>query len=157
MPLPPPKDLEIRHDVKGGSPRTPSGGVKVAEYQEYVQTTNDVGYVNKLLLAATTGLAGLFCGAMLAWWTAFQGKGISQREMQDYVTNYYTAERRAVVEHTSVQDEKLGILSGKTDKMSENQSEMKVNQKETERDISEIREKMKLTANYLEEQAKPKK
>ncbi len=153
---PPLRDLTPRGDVKGGSPRTPSAPIPVREYQEYVATNGNEA-VNKLLLASCTGLAGLFIGSMLAWWTALQGKGVTQKEMQDYIIQYFSTERRVIAEHTSQQDGYIGQLQGKQEKIVQDLAECKSAQKEHDRDITEIREKMKLAANYLEEQQKVKK
>ncbi len=68
-------------DVKGGA-RTPSG-IPVREYEQYTDTNG-----NGVWKAIATGLGGLVCGLLLAWFTAFQGKGVNQKEMQEYVDKY---------------------------------------------------------------------
>jgi hypothetical protein len=150
------RDLSPRGDVKGGSPRTPSVGIPRQEYEQYV-ATNGSDAVNKLLLATCTGLAGLFIGTMIAWWSALQGKGVTQKEMQDYIIQYFSTERRVIAEHTSQQDGYIGQLQGKQDKIVQDLAECKLGQKEHDRDLIEIRDKLKLTTNYLEEQQKVKK
>ncbi len=147
------KDLPPKGDVRGGSPRTPTAGIPVSEYQAYVAPTNGHG----VWRALACGLAGLNIALLLAWWTAFQAKGISQKDMQEYVSSYYTTEKRVIAEHTSRQDENIGSLMGKQEKLFEYVAEMKSNQKDHDRDITEIKAKLKLTGDYLEEQLKVKK
>ena len=146
------RDLVPRGDVKGGSPRTPSGGIPVAEYQQYV-----MGNGNGVWRAIASGLAGMCLGLLAAWFTALQGKGVTQKDMQEYIIGYYATERRVIAEHTSQQDGYIGILQGKQEKLFDAVSEIKSNEKEHDRDIIEIKEKLKLAANYLEEQQKAKK
>lgn len=144
--------MEDYRDVKGGSPRTPPG-LPVRDYQEYAASSNG----NGVWKAVATGLGGLVAGLLVAWFTAFQGKGVSNKEMQEYIIQYYSTERRVIAEHTSQQDGYIGILQGKQEKLFERLATFEVNQKEHDRDITEIREKLKLAANYLEEQQKVKK
>ncbi len=147
------KDLPPRGDVKGGSPRTPTAGIPVSEYQQFVTHTNGHG----VWRAIACGEAGIIITLFLAWWTAFQSKGISQKDMQEYVSSYYTTEKRVIAEHTSRQDENIGSLMGKQEKLFETIGEIKSNQKDHDRDITEIKAKLKLTGDYLEEQLKVKK
>jgi hypothetical protein len=150
------RDLTPYGDVKGGSPRTPSGGIPVQEYQQYAMG-NGNGNGNGVWKSVACGCAGLMVGLLLAWFTALQGKGVTQKEMQEYIIAYYATEKRVISEHTSQQDTYIGILQGKQEKIIQDLSECKVSQKEHDRDITEIREKLKLAANYLEEQQKVKK
>ncbi len=155
MAIPPLRDLSPKGDVKGGSPRTPSGGVRVAEYQQFVESGNESAIWFWRTVA--TGSMSLLVGMTIAWWSALQGKGITEKDMQEFVTQFFGSERRIISEHTSQQDGYIGVLQGKQDKTSELISEIKSTQRDHDKDLTEIREKLKLTANYLEEQQKVKK
>ena len=55
----------------------------MVDYQAY---TNGNG--NGVWKAIATGLGGLVVGLLLAWFTAFSGKGVTTGELQQYVERY---------------------------------------------------------------------
>jgi hypothetical protein len=125
--------------------------MRVSEYQETYPPDN---FLNKLLLATTTGLAGALCGTILAYLAAKDNKGVSQRDMQEYVISHDDSEKRANVEHTTHQDEQIGELKGAQKKNSDNLSDLKYKVEGHDRDITEIRSdlktKMGIAADIIE-------
>lgn len=150
----PPRDLEPRYDVKGGSPRTPSGGVPVREYQDYVVTN---GYGNGVWKTLAGSAGGLWIMSLLAWWTAFQSKGVTQKELQEYVDRWSQSKEAIVATQQANQDRDIGTLMGKGERIIDrmNVSEGKIN--ELEHGQIEFKTKLDLVANYLEEERKAKK
>ncbi len=156
--MPPLRDLQPRGDVKGGSPRTPSGGIPVAQYQEYVNTNG-----SDVWKQITTGLGGLLIGLFLAWWTALGKQGISQKELQEYEDKFspYVQERALLAEHNSLQDSQIGKLQGV-----QQQYDTRLNGHDTklhddERDFTEFKtateKNNKYWSDWVEEQRKAKK
>jgi hypothetical protein len=157
MPLQPPRDLEPRYDVKGGSPRTPSGGVRVAEYQQYANpSTGDYHGFWRTVAVASWGLMG---GLLLAWFTALQSKGVTHQELQDYEEKYspYIQQREIIAKDNRNQDTQIGALQAiqnhNVDKL--NSYEGKFH--DVERDVIDLQAKVKLFADYVEAQRIPKK
>ncbi len=154
MPL---RDLEPRGDVKGGSPRTPSVGIPVREYQEYVNTGSDVWK------QITTGLGGLLIGLFLAWWTALGKQGISQKELQEYEDKFspYVQERALLAEHNASQDTQIGILQGVDRQNEKRLTEHDIKLHDDERDFTEFKtateKNNKYWSDWIEEQRKAKK
>jgi hypothetical protein len=152
MPL---RDLEPRGDVKGGSPRTPSGGVPVREYQEYV---NEYGN-GSIWKAIASGCAGLNIGLLIAWFGALQSKGVTHQELQDYEEKYspYIQQREIIAKDNRNQDTQIGALQAiqnhNVDKL--NSYEGKFH--DVERDVIDLQAKVKLFADYVEAQRIPKK
>ncbi len=153
MALPPFRDLSPRENVKGGSPRTPSVGIPVAQYQEYVSNGNG----NGVWKAIATGLGGLVIGLLLAWFTAFQGKGVSQKEMQEYVDKYSPVLPKDITTLSG----QIAVMVGKQDRMFESISTLQNNERTDEKEVTEFktetRKNNEYVANYIEEQRKAKK
>ncbi len=159
MALPPLRDLEDWRDVKGGSPRTPSGGIPVREYQDQYSIPPSPANGNHVAVwkAAATGFAGLIVGLLMAWWSAFQKQGVTQRDMQDYVIAYYGTEKRVIAEHTSQQDTQLGVLQGNQQRNIERLSAHDSKLHDDERDIIDLQNKVKQFGDFVEELRKAKK
>ncbi len=87
MALPTLRDLSDHRDVKGGSPRTPSGGVRVADYQEYVAPVINGNHIALWKMLASGGW-GAAAGILIAYFTAMQSKGVTTKEMQDFDKEY---------------------------------------------------------------------
>ncbi len=147
------RDLVPYGDVKGGSPRTPSGGVPVREYQEYVSNGNG----NGVWKAIATGLGGLVVGLLLAWFTAFEGKGVTSKEMQEYVEKYSPV----LPKDQALQTSNIGELRGKQERIFERLSSLENNERVDEKEVTEfkteVRKNNELVASYIEEQRKAKK
>ncbi len=154
MALPPLRDLDAKYDVKGGSPRTPSAGVPVREYQEYV-TTN--GHGNGVWKAIATGLGGLNVGLLIAWFSALQGKGVTQKDMQEYVDKYSPV----MPKDQAMQNTQIGEIRGRQEKLSIDLSNIQFKQSTDEHDFTEFKAKTEKNneywANFIEEQRKAKK
>ncbi len=152
-------DLEPSKDPKGGSPRTPTAGIPVREYQEYVApitvTGNHVG-VWRMIAAGGWGLVG---GLFLAWLTALQSKGVTQEKMQEYDKEYslYAQQKEGINQRNQTQDEKLGILQGLQQaniaKLSTHDGKLH----DEDRDIIELQNKVKQFGDFVDELRKAKK
>ena len=152
------RDLTPRGDVKGGSPKTPFPPLSQADYQGYIMPANGHG-VWKVL---ATGSFSLLLGFVVAWWTALQGRGVSQKDMQEYVERYspYSQQKDVIANHFTNQDTQIGVLQGKQDR---NYERLNKNENEIDKlNISfkslemEVRSKMGTVADYLEQKkAKP--
>jgi len=157
MGLPPLRDLSEHRDVKGGSPRTPSGGVRVADYQEYSGAMN--GNHASFWKALATGQAGLIVGLILAYFTALQSKGVTQKEMQDYDKEYsiYAQAKEGISQRNQTQDNQIGTLQGiqqtNITKLSAHDTKLH----DDEKDILELQGKVKRFGDFIEEQWKAKK
>ena len=145
------RDLAPRYDVKGGSPRTPSGGVPVREYEQYVSNGNGVWK------AIATGLGGLVIGLLLAWFTAYSGKGVTLKEMQEYVDKYSPV----LPKDQALQTAQIGELRGKQERIADRLNSLENNEKVDEREVTEFKTEQRknndLVATYIDEQRKAKK
>jgi DNA-binding transcriptional MerR regulator len=95
--------------------------------------------------------------SLLAWWTAFQSKGVTQKELQEYVDRWSQSKEAIVATQQANQDRDIGTLMGKGERIIDrmNVSEGKIN--ELEHGQIEFKTKLDLVANYLEEERKAKK
>jgi len=147
------RDLAPRYDVKGGSPRTPSGGVPVREYEQYVSNGNG----NGVWKAIATGLGGLVVGLLLAWFTAYSGKGVTLKEMQEYVDKYSPV----LPKDQALQTAQIGELRGKQERIADRLNSLENNEKVDEREVTEFKTEQRknndLVATYIDEQRKAKK
>ncbi len=151
-------DLPPSKDPKGGSPRTPTAGIPVREYQEYValpQNGNHVG-VWRMIAAGGWGLVG---GLFLAWLTALQSKGVTQEKMQEYDKEYslYAQQKEGISERNQTQDEKLGTLQGIQQANIGRLGAHDAKLHDDERDIIELQNKVKDFGNFVDELRKAKK
>ncbi len=153
MALPPLRDLTDHRDVKGGSPRTPSVGVPVAEYQQYVNQSQQPNHVAVWRVLATSGWS-LLAGTLLAWFTAWQGKGISMKDLQDYEDKYspYMQQKETLAMHNQVQDTQIGVLQGIQQRNIEKINSYDGKFHDAERDIIDLQNKVKLFGDYIEGQ-----
>ncbi len=147
-------DLPPRGDVKGGARTPPLGGIPVREYQEYVSNGNG----NGVWKAIATGLGGLVVGLLVAWTTAIMGKGVNQKEMEDYIKDHspYAYDKQVLTEHNASQDTKIGNLEGKQEKVFERLNKLEAVQSEEDRIITELKTDVKtkdgIVATLLENQ-----
>lgn len=142
------RDLPPKGDPKGGSPRTPSGGVPVREYQEFT-TANGNGVWKTLAGAA----GGLWIMALLAWWTAYSGKGVTQEKLEDYVDKHspYLMDKGAIIQSQQAQDTQIGMLAGKQERMNERLGVVESDMKTESKDIEGMKHDIKLVSDYLEQ------
>ncbi len=148
MSLPPFRDLEPWDDVKGGSPRTPSGGVPVREVQEYSTHVNETG-VFKMLAGAA---GGLWIMTMLAWWTAFQGRGITREELRNEMKEYKDTISKDIATSTN----SIGRLEGEVGKITTDLQGIQYRQLTDEQNFTEFKAEQKqsnkLVADWMEAQ-----
>ncbi len=153
MALAPLKDLPPRYDIKGGSPKTPVPPFSQAEYQQYAMPQTEGNGVWKL---AATAAVSVLVGMTIAWWSALQSKGVSQKDMQDYVREYMREYRESILQHATSSDTQIGTLRGTQEQMNLRLSKTELQQATDERDFSEFKSetksKMGTVADYLESQ-----
>jgi hypothetical protein len=154
MPIPPLGDLTPKSNPMGGSPKSPSGGIPVAEYQQYSGSENGAMFWRSI----AASLGGLIAGLVLAWFTAFSGHGVTQTQMEEYVDKHspYLADKPALSEHQRVQDEELGKLAGRQDRVFETLSTHTNDITDCKREVTrleaDLKTKMDLVASFLEQQ-----
>lgn len=145
------RDLPPKADPKGGSTRTPTGGVPLREYQEYVAAN---GTIWKM---ATSILSGLFIMSIVAYFTALQAKGVSHVEMTSYVGDFYKDKELLIAAQNIRQDQDIGKLIGGEEHITVRLNSIDVELATDKKDIDELRTKMELLGNYLEELRKSKR
>ncbi len=156
MPIPPLRDLEPRYDVKGGSPRTPSGGIPVAEYQGYTMANGNHIALWRMLASGGWGLAA---GILLAYFNAMQSKGVTEEKMQSYDKDYslYAQQREGISTRNAAQDQQIGILQGIQQSNIGRLNAHDTKFHDDERDIEDLKGKVKRFGDYIEESYKSKK
>ena len=157
------RDLEPLRNPLGGSPKSPPRGIPLAEFQEYptptpqpITITNGNGTIWKV---TTSGLAGLFIGMTVAWFTATQNKGVTQKDMQDYVDRFspYSHDKEIIALQQASQDEKIGALNGFKDRLFDRIKTIEEDRIIEKRDVADHDNKIKLLTNYIEAERVPKK
>ena len=96
---------------------------------------------------------------VVAWFTALQNKGVSQRDMQEYVDKFspYSHDKEALTLQQSSQDQKIGELAAFKDRIFDRLTKADKDISENTRDISDHDKKIKLLTDYIEAQKFPKK
>ncbi len=149
MALAPLTDLAPRYDVKGGNPKSPTPPYSVQEYQQYTQPVSNGSGFYKTVAGA---FAGLWISGMLAWWTAFQGKGITRDELRNEMKEY----KDSVAKIASETDGKVGELRGKQEQLRSDLNNIQYKQMTDERDFvefkTETKQSNKLVADWMEAQ-----
>ncbi len=98
-------------------------------------------------------------GILLAYFNAVQSKGVNEKQMQDYDKDYslYAQAKEGIALRNQTQDNQIGALQGiqKTniDKLSIHDSKFH----DDERDIEELKGKVKRFGDFIEETWKAKK
>jgi hypothetical protein len=160
MALNPPRDLTPACDVKGGSPRTPTGGIPLRQYTESTSEPQ-VFYPESdgLWKAIATGFGGLVVGLLIAWFTAFQSKGVTRSEMNEYIEKYspYAHDKELIALQQSAQDQKLGILDGFKDRILDRINKIEERHFGYDRDIADHDKKIKIIADYIEAEKTPQR
>ncbi len=151
-------DLEPSKDPKGGSPRTPTAGIPVREYQEYVAMPPNGNHVGVWRMIAAGGW-GLVGGLFLAWLTALQSKGVTQKEMQDYDKEYslFAQQKEGLSQRNQTQDDKIGTLQGLQQANIAKLGSHDAKLHDDERDITELQNKVKQFGDFVDELRKAKK
>ncbi len=159
MALPPLRDLEDWRDVKGGSPRTPPGGVRVADYQEYAGPPNMNGNHIALWKMLAAGGWSVAAAMVVAYFTALQNKGVTQKEMQEYDRDYslYAKEKDGLIQHNQNQDTTIGTLQGIQQSNIGKLFAHDTKFHDDERDIKELQDKTKQFGDFVDELRKAKK
>ncbi len=122
----------------------------MSEYQSYATNGNGVWK------AIATGLGGLVVGLLIAWFTAFSGKGVTPDQLQTYVEKFspYSQQREAINQHFSGLDTQIGVLQGKQerawDNIAKNANEIDKCNLAVEGLKTEVKTKMGTVADYLE-------
>ena len=139
------RDLEPRRDPKGGSPKTPIGGIPVAEFQNYAPLPHPNGTWKTI--AGT--MMGLLAGMTVAWFTAMSSKGVSQKDMEEYVRQSQADQDKIMLNRNEMHDYVEKYSPWNFDKQSI------INRLSSQdQNIGELRAKIDLAAKYLEQQQK---
>ncbi len=102
---------------------------------------------------------GLVGGLFLAWLTALQSKGVTQKEMQDYDKEYslFAQSKEGLSQRNQTQDDKIGTLQGlqqaNIGKLGAHDAKLH----DDERDIIELQNKVKQFGDFVDELRKAKK
>lgn len=109
--------------------------------------------------AIAMALGGLLLGMTTAWWTAWQQKGVTQEKMEAYVRDYspYMMDKQLLADHNRSQDETIGIIRGKQERVIERLALIEQQEKLDEQDRSSMHTKMDIVAKMLEDQQKLKR
>lgn len=142
------RDLPPRRDPKGGSPRTPTTGIPVADYQAY--STNGNG-VWKALAAGAGGLWVMSMVALLGMWAK---QGVTQQQLEDYVDKHspYLMDKVAISQHQSIQDTELGRIAGRQERVIERLGVLESDLKNQTHEVEGIKHDIKLVSDYLEQE-----
>lgn len=148
------KDLTPKNDVKGGSPKTPSP-MPLSEYQQVVPRHN--GSMAGWIVA--TGIGGMLAGTLLAWFTALLSKGVTQKDLEDYVDKHspYLGDKGILFEHNREHDEAIGVIKGKQERVIDRMTVMETIQTEQTRDLQDCKKEMGIVADYIDGERKLKK
>ncbi len=124
----------------------------MAEFQTYAAPMNGTALWKML----TTGIAGLFVGMSVAWFTALQNRGVTQKDLHDYVLEFARAKDEVLSIQQSNQDRQIGVLTGKQDQIMErlNKAESNIDKCESgvQKVTDDLKNKMGTVADYLESQ-----
>ncbi len=152
-------DLEPQKDPKGGSPRTPTAGIPVREYQEFIAPMPTNGNHAAVWRVIAASGWSLLLGVLLAWFTAWTGKGISFKDLQEYEDKYspYVQERSLLAEHNRLQDTNIGALQGVQQRNVERLNEFAAKFHDNDHDITDLQNKVKLFGDYVDGLRNPKK
>ena len=149
MALGPLRDLDVRRDVKGGSPRTPTPPISQAEYQQY-SSPMDLGNSVWKTLAGAAG--GLWIMSLLAWWSAFQGKGITRDELRNEMKEY----KDSIAKDMATSNTQIGEVKGQVGKMATDLQQVQYRQLTDEQNFTEFKTETKnnnkLVADWIEGQ-----
>ncbi len=129
----------------------------MADYQEYVAPMNGNHIALWRMLAS--GGWGLAAGILLAYFNAMQSKGVTTKEMQDFDKEYslYAKEKESIFQHNQTQDGQIGTLQGIQQSNIARMSAHDAKFHDDERDIEELKGKVKRFGDFIEEQWKAKK
>ncbi len=101
-------------------------------------------------LAGAAG--GLWIMSLLAWWSAFQGKGITRDELRNEMKEY----KDSISKDIATTNTQLGELKGKQDAIIKDLGNVQYKQLTDERDFSEFKAEQKqsnkLVADWMEGQ-----
>lgn len=98
------RDLMPKGDVKGGNPpKSPYPPMEVSEFSERTSKAYPI-----IISILSTGLIGM----TVAWWTALSERGVTRRDMEEYVRLYspYVIDKAGIAEHQSNQDKEIARL-----------------------------------------------
>ncbi len=150
--LEPPRDLPPRYDVKGGSPRSPTPPISVQEYQQYTQPTQTISNGSGVYKTLAGAAGGLWIMSMVAYWTAFQGKGITRDELRNEMKEY----KDSIYKDISTTNKEIGELKGREEQTAQRLSKVEFQQITDGRDFSEFKaetkQSNKLVADWMEAQ-----
>jgi len=148
------RDLPPQKDPKGGSPKTPPGGISLRDYQDLQPVEHSMLHLNGsgIWKMATSFTSGLVIGLLCAWFTALQSKGVSQKEMQDYDATYslYARDRQLLIDRNAEQDRLIGGANAGVKENSNSIKDIQYELKTSQSDRSSIHSKLDQVADLLQ-------
>jgi len=157
------QDLPPRHDPKGGSPRTPPGGIRVGDLAQYPPDTplpTVIHHANGTIWKVWVSiLATALVGITVAYFTALRSQGVSRNELEEYVNKFspYSHDKEVIALQQQSQDKAIGSLDGLKDRIFDRLNKVEIKDSEQDRDIADHDKKIKTLADYLEEEKKVKR
>ena len=93
----------------------------------------------------------------VAWWTALHAQGITHEELDKFRSDEHAwvlLQDEPAIDHNKEQDEKIGYLTGRQERVFERLSTLENHDGEREREIGDQKKNMELLSNLLEKQHK---
>lgn len=151
------RDLPPRKDPKGGSPRTPAGGIPVRQVEQYDQGPYDVlpvksngdGVWRSLFLASL----GVIIGLTTAYVTALRDRGMSQNEVLSYIRQSQLDQEKTFLTRNAMEDYVKEYTKEYSPWSFDKQTIVNRLAAQDEK-IGELRTKIELAGKYLEQQQK---
>lgn len=106
---------------------------------------------------AASALIGINIGLVVALFTALSTKGVTQSAMETYVDKMSSTEKQFIGLQQSNQERALGVLSGQMESLSNRVKTSEEKHISYENSIADLYGKLKLAADYLEEERKGKR
>lgn len=146
-------DLPPLRDPKGGSPKTPFPPMSASQLVEQEHPTIFHYPINGnggIWRAIATGLGGLLVGMTIAWFTALQSRGVSEREMKEYVRENQADQEKHILTRVEMQDYVRDASPWAFDKQAV------INRLAGhDQQLGELRTKIDLAADVIKSQHKP--
>lgn len=149
------RDLSPRKDPKGGSPKTPSGGIPVRNFEPYEPSyepptpSNGDGVWKGLFFASL----GVIVGLTTAYVTALRERGVSQIEMEQYVRQNQLDQEKTFLTRTAMEEYVKEYTKDYSPWSFDKQTIVNRLAAQDEK-IGELRTKIDLAGKYLEQQQK---
>jgi len=153
------RDLTPQKDPKGGSPRTPPGGIRVSEYAEFPAAPTAAVHESGVWKVIACSSISALLAMTVAWFTAMQAKGISESELKAYVKEYspYVFDKDNLARQQAAQDTEMGRIAGRQERVLERLGKIDELHVGYDRSIQDLYKKVDTITNYMEAEKTPKR